>query len=170
MSWPWPSITWPLPTVLPEQVRKSYFVEARYQSQVWERETELPSRDIVSPEDVARLAEAFHQTHERIYAIRDPRSAVEFVNWKGRVAVRTTDRPARAETLPTPVSANPLNRRPAFFGVGVVDTPVYRGSALPPGAVVVGPAVIEEPTTTIVIYPGMSARVSAAGHFIVQIN
>jgi N-methylhydantoinase A len=159
-----------LPTVLPEQVRKSYFVEARYQSQVWELETELPSRDIVSPEDVARLAEAFHQTHERIYAIRDPRSAVEFVNWKGRVAVRTTDRPARAETLPTPVSANPLNRRPAFFGVGVVDTPVYRGSALPPGAVVVGPAVIEEPTTTIVIYPGMSARVSAAGHFIVQIN
>jgi N-methylhydantoinase A len=159
-----------LPAVLPEQVRKSYFVEARYQSQVWELETELPSRDIVSPEDVARLAEAFHQTHERIYAIRDPRSAVEFVNWKGRVAVRTMDRPARAETLPTPVSANPLNRRPAFFGVGVVDTPVYRGSALPPGAVVVGPAVIEEPTTTIVIYPGMSARVSAAGHFIVQIN
>jgi N-methylhydantoinase A len=160
-----------LPFVKPEQVRKTYFVEARYQSQVWELETELPYREIASSEDVVALAEAFHQTHERVYAVRDPGSAVEFVNWKGRVAVRVAPEPARSGATPQPFKAKPTRFRTAFFGdVKSVATPVHRGSELAPGATLAGPAVIEEPTTTIVLYPGMTTRVSADGNFIVQIG
>ena len=159
-----------LPSARPDQIRKSYFVEARYQSQVWELETELPDRDI-SDRSIPLLTESFHQVHERVYAIRDDASDVEFVNWKGRVSVRLRPEIANLETMPTPTLASTQRRRPAFFGTGgAIEAPVYRGSELQPGASIDGPAIIEEPTTTIVIYPGMTAAVSAVGHFIIRIH
>jgi N-methylhydantoinase A len=159
-----------LPSARPDQIRKSYFVEARYQSQVWELETELPDRDI-SDGSVPLLTESFHQVHERVYAIRDDASDVEFVNWKGRVSVRLRSEIANLETMPRPSIAATQRRRPAFFGTGgAIEAPVYRGSELQPGASIDGPAIIEEPTTTIVIYPGMTAAVSAVGHFIIRIH
>ena len=159
-----------LPSARPDQVRKSYFVEARYQSQVWELETELPDRDI-SDRSIPLLAESFHQVHERVYAIRDDASDVEFVNWKGRVSIRLRPEIPNLETLPTPVVALTQRRRSAFFGTGgPIEAPVYRGSELQPGASIDGPAIIEEPTTTIVVYPGMTATVSAIGHFIIRIH
>jgi N-methylhydantoinase A len=159
-----------LPSARPEQIRKSYFVEARYQSQVWELEAELPDRD-VSEKSVALLTESFHQVHERVYAIRDEASDVEFVNWKGRVSVRLRPEIVNLETAPAPTLASTQRRRAAFFGTGgAIETPVYRASELRPGASLDGPAIIEEPTTTIVVYPGMTATVSAVGHFIIRIN
>jgi N-methylhydantoinase A len=47
-------------------------------------------------------------------------------------------------------------------------TPVFRGVELKPGASIVGPAIIEEPTTTVVVYPRMSAFVSPSGHYILK--
>jgi len=47
-------------------------------------------------------------------------------------------------------------------------TPVFRGTELAPGAFIAGPAIIEEPTTTIVVYPKMSASVSPSGHYILR--
>jgi N-methylhydantoinase A len=157
-----------LPSARPDQIRKSYFVEARYQSQVWELETELPDRDI-SDRSIPFLRESFHQVHERVYAIRDDASDVEFVNWKGRVSVRARPEVANIEAMPTPSLASTQRRRPAFFGTGgAIETQVYRGSELQPGATLDGPAIIEEPTTTIVVYPGMTATVSAVGHYIIR--
>jgi len=48
------------------------------------------------------------------------------------------------------------------------NTLVFRGIDLPPGAFIAGPAIIEEPTTTIVVYPQMSATVSPSGHYILK--
>jgi N-methylhydantoinase A len=45
---------------------------------------------------------------------------------------------------------------------------VFRGDALAPGSFIAGPAIIEEPTTTIVVYPRMSALVSPSGHYILK--
>lgn len=159
-----------LPSVRPDQIRKTYFVEARYQSQVWELETEMPHRTVASAAEVQALAEAFHQTHERVYAVRDPASVVEFVNWKGRVAVHNGAESVAVDDAVQVADAVPTRFREAYFGAGLVKTPIYRGAELAGGAEFEGPAVIEEPTTTIVIYPEMKVRVSNAGHFIVQIN
>ena len=40
-----------------------------------------------------------------------------------------------------------------------MPTPVYRRDALAPGARIMGPAVIEEKTSTIVVYPKQIAQV-----------
>ena len=76
-------------------------------------------------------------------------------------AVAQADPPAR--------KPKPWARRAAYFGPDDLrKTPVFRGSELAPGAVIAGPAIIEEPTTTIVVYPKMSASVSASGHYILK--
>ncbi len=152
------------------EARVSLLVEARYRAQVWELDTPLPSPRLAGPADVAALAEAFHQAHERVYAVRDEGSPVEFVNWKGRIAIRMFDPPPPPETEAAPYDPAPDAMRPCFFAAaaGRAPTPIFRGERLLPGARIAGPAIIEEPTTTIVVPPGLSAALSAAGNYILR--
>jgi N-methylhydantoinase A len=150
-------------------VRTELLVEARYRAQVWELDTRLPAPRIGGPGDVAALAEAFHQTHERVYAVRDEGSPVEFVNWKGRIAITLFEPPPPPSVEARPHRPEPPERRACFFsGTGRVETAIFRGAGLRPGASITGPAIIEEPTTTIVVPPGFSARLSAAGNYILD--
>jgi N-methylhydantoinase A len=150
-------------------VRKEYLVEARYKSQVWELDTPLPVKRFRTAKDVAALVEAFHAVHDRVYAVRDEQSEVECVNWRGRISIRMARpaKPVHKKTMRR--KPKPLTRRDAYFGPDDVRlTPVFRGSELKPGAFIAGPAIIEEPTTTIVVYPRMSATVSPSGHYILR--
>jgi N-methylhydantoinase A len=61
-----------------------------------------------------------------------------------------------------------MSRQAFFGGADARKTPVFRGVELKPGASITGPAIIEEPTTTIVVYPQMSAFVSPSGHYILK--
>lgn len=151
-------------------VRTELLVEARYRAQVWELDTRLPAARIRGAADVAALAEAFHQTHERVYAVRDEGSPVEFVNWKGRIAITLFEPPPpAAAVVATPHRPEPPERRSCFFvETGRVETAIFKGAALSPGAGITGPAIIEEPTTTIVVPPGFSARLSASGNYILH--
>jgi N-methylhydantoinase A len=151
------------------QYRKEYFAEARYKSQVWELDTPLPVKRFRTAKDVAALVEAFHTVHDRVYAVRDEQSEVECVNWRGRMSIRLS-RPAKAagnkvgRHKPKPW----MTRQAYFGGESLRKTPVFRGIELKPGAAIAGPAIIEEPTTTIVVYPRMSAFVSPSGHYILK--
>ena len=146
-----------------------FWVEARYKAQVWELDTPVPSSSLDSDADVAALAESFHQVHERVYAVRDEGSPVEFVNWKGRVAIRMFEPPPLSETHAETYEPSPASRRSCYFlETGRSDTPIFNGGVLKPGASIAGPAIIEEPTTTIVVYPGLSATLSAAGNYILN--
>jgi N-methylhydantoinase A len=150
-------------------VHKEFLVEARYKSQVWELDTPLPVARFRTPKDVAALVEAFHTVHDRVYAVRDEQSEVECVNWRGRIAIRLSKPPKPLRKRIAARKPKPWARRPAYFGPDDLrKTPVFRGSELLPGAVIAGPAIIEEPTTTIVVYPKMSASVSPSGHYILK--
>ncbi len=150
-------------------VRTELLVEARYRAQVWELDTRLPGRRIGGAADVGALAEAFHQAHERVYAVRDEGSAVEFVNWKGRIAITLFEPPPPPIEAATPHSPEPDERRACYFTeTGRVETAIFKGARLRPGAEISGPAIIEEPTTTIVVPPGLSARLSAGGNYILS--
>ncbi len=46
-----------------------------------------------------------------------------------------------------------------------MTVPRYDGAALPAGTEIAGPALIREPTTTIVVYPGCNATVTALGNY-----
>lgn len=144
--------------------------EARYLSQVWELDTPLPCRRFDGPEDVEALVEAFHQVHERVFAVRDPSSPVEVVNWRMRLVVRLSTPPITApSTVERPAGAARTTRPCHFGGDEPVPTGIYRAEELAPGLRIEGPAIIEEPTTTLVVYPGMAAVVSGAGNYLLHV-
>jgi N-methylhydantoinase A len=158
-----------LGTAKDASIEIEFFAEARYRAQVWELDTAMPKPRLANDADVAELVEAFHQTHERVYAVRDEDSPVECVNWKGRISIRPFDPPPAPEPTSLENTPGAATERECFFGGDArVATPIFRGPDLVTGDKVKGPAIIEEPTTTIVIYPGMSARLSAAGNYILD--
>lgn len=63
------------------------------------------------------------------------------------------------------VIAKPHKTRRANLGQGFKDTPIFRGPDLKPGHEVMGPAIIEETFTTIVVYPGWKANMDDAGDY-----
>jgi N-methylhydantoinase A len=154
------------------EVSKEFFVEARYLYQVWELDVPLPVRRFRSEADVAALVQAFNAVHDRVFAVVDERNPVECLNWKGRVAVRLPGvSRGEAASPPKTYAPKPHAERTTYFDGGhAVKAPIFVGGELNPGATIAGPAVIEEPTTTIVIYPGSRAQLSTQGNFLLEIG
>ena len=148
----------------------SFTVEGRYRFQVWELEVPLPVERFRSDADVAALVEAFHTTHERLYAVRDVGGELECLNWRGQVSIDLGGADGAAAAAATETTATPVGERTAYFGDQAVATPIFRGPELVGGAALAGPAIVEEPTTTLVVYPGMRARKSGAGNYLLEVG
>ena len=148
-----------------------YLVEARYLFQVWELDVPLPFDRLRGPSDVDRLMRAFHDVHDRIYAVRDEQSPIECLNWKGRLSVKINDDPAPAVSTAGQKNLKSKQRTQAYFGgTTAVETPVFVGDDLVPGSVLQGPAIIVEPTTTIVVDERSTLRVSDASNFLIDVQ
>jgi N-methylhydantoinase A len=147
-----------------------YFAEARYLAQVWELDTPIARGKFRNDEDVSALVDSFHQVHERVFAVRDEGSPVEIVNWKARLTAKINRSTPTAAPAAANNSATPTSKRNCFFGSSSpVVTAIFKAADIQPGALIEGPAIIEEPTTTVVIYPGMNARVSGAGNYLLNV-
>src|SRR5262245_39205407 len=111
---------------------------------------------------------AFHDAHERQYGycFRDrPEQHVEWVNLRvtGVGPIRRPElRPATAGSGAAP------GRRPVSFDGEFRETPIHARSALGPGDVLPGPAIIEEYGSTIPVHPGYSATVDRFGNLVVS--
>jgi N-methylhydantoinase A len=153
-----------LPAGVAGTVRRRYFVEARYAHQVWDLSIPLEGDGIEDEHALARLLERFHDAHERIFAVREPGQRIEMSQWKGRVSAATAKPPLGAARVPGN-GALPAPRIAFFPELGEVEIPVHLGDRLAPGTAVAGPALVIEPETTIVVYPGWRAHVSALGNY-----
>ena len=60
-------------------------------------------------------------------------------------------------------SLEAIGTRPAWFDGATVECSVYDGATLPAGARIAGPAFVELPTTTLVVYPGHIAVQESTG-------
>jgi N-methylhydantoinase A len=148
--------------------RKDFLVEARYRAQVWELDVPVPRR-LDSDEDVRAVEEAFHATHERIFAVREPGQYLECLLWKVR-ATAVLDKPKLRPRQPAPTGADAEGQVEAYFNeTGLATVPRYDGPSLPAGTNIVGPAILREPTTTIVVYPGSSAVVTQHGNYLLEL-
>lgn len=153
-----------LPAGLGGVVEVRYSVESRYAYQVWDIPIPLEGEGVADEQALERLTERFHDAHERIFAVREPGQKVEMNQWKGRVVVNTAKPPVAATRDGAP--AGKRSRRVAYLPeVGEVEIPVYRGSQLAGGDEVEGPALVIEPETTIVVYPGWRAEVTDLGNY-----
>jgi N-methylhydantoinase A len=146
-----------------ERLQTHRRVGMRYRGQSYE--VAVPVASLRGTEDMAALIERFHDAHRRRYGHMAQAEAVEIVNFQvtavgliPKPAMQTFDAPAAGAQPPTaPYAA----RRAYFNGGDACDAPVLRRSALLPGTRIAGPAVIEEKTSTTVLYPGQRATVDA---------
>jgi N-methylhydantoinase A len=154
-----------------QDITTEVFAEARYEYQLWELEIAVPVQRFSGPEDLVALTDAFHAAHQRIFAVSEPGQDVEFTSWRVRVTASLGEPPLVSREAGGEQPAPPRTTRRAYFSeTGWVDTPVYTGETLLPGARVEGPAVIEEPTTTIVVYPRSVATATSAESYAVRLD
>jgi N-methylhydantoinase A len=146
------------------------FIDARYEGQNFEVIVPLPDG---SDSALDLFLRAFAQGHAREYGYELPGKPVEIVNCRLQAlgAVPKAPLSELAPSTQTLQSAH-LNDRRVHFGAayGWIDTPVYRRSALGAGSVVLGPAVIEEMSSTIAIAPGRRAEVDRIGNIVVHVR
>jgi N-methylhydantoinase A len=147
-----------------------YFVEARYPYQVWELDVALPKGRFDSQAELDAMIEAFHREHERVFAVKEPGQQVECVYWRGRLTARLDGPPLSRATAAGAGAPVPHSRQAIFFaGHRELETPRFHGEDLAPGTSIEGPAIIDEPTTTIVVYPQSRARVTELHNYLLEI-
>jgi len=65
-------------------------------------------------------------------------------------------------------AAQPKSVRQVHFTDRWEDTAIYNRLDLPVGAKIVGPAILEQPDTTVLIEPGMTGRVDRFGNTVIE--
>ncbi len=151
--------------VASEDRRFERWVEARYRRQVHTVRVRVPS-ELESEFAVGQIGVAFEAEYERLFgpgsALKD--AGIEMVDY-GVDAIGIVVKPPAARQSGGGAAA-PRSSRSAFCPIvnKLVDTPVYDGMRMAPGASVTGPAVIEHPGTTIVLHTGHKARIDEFGN------
>ena len=148
-----------------------YQVNLRYPGQNWSLTVDVGRVDgagkatFVDDGLVPRAAEEFHALHEREYGHSRLEEEPEITGVR-LVTTAASPMPAfgSASREAISVPAHTSLRR-ANLGRGFEEVPIYRGPDLAPGSVIESPAIIEESFTTIVVYPGWTAHVDAAGDY-----
>jgi N-methylhydantoinase A len=150
---------------VPKQRRRfDCIIDARYLGQNHEVPVRL-SGDGVSREDFIR---AFGDAHRREYGYDIAGRAVEVVNCRLK-AVGLIDRPsprfAGSSMAPLPKAV-----RRVHFDDGWLETPVFDREALPIGANLLGPAILDEMSATTLLPPGCELTVTRSGNLLLEIG
>jgi len=142
-----------------DSIRVRCRLDMRYVGQGHEIEVLLPSGG-ATPD----LMALFEGRYEELYGQTLPGTPVQIITWKVEAAGPDPldGRAMRVQGERTHASAT-RGVRPAYIeGAGFVDCQVYDRVALSPGALIDGPALIEEPESTCLI--GQSDRASIDSH------
>jgi N-methylhydantoinase A len=143
-------------------------LDMRYVDQIHECQVDIPAQDL-TPQNIGEIVEAFHHRHEELFTYSERDNHVEIINLESTV-IGQVPRPqlpafVRGNTDPTQAR---IGQRRAFFEEhgGFVAALVYDGAQLLVGNVVQGPAIIDEVTTTIVVFPGWQVRLDDPGMYV----
>ncbi|MDT4958360.1 MAG: N-methylhydantoinase [Pseudonocardiales bacterium] len=145
--------------------------DLRYFGQAFE--VRVPVQGPLDAAGADEVAGRFHDAHRALYGYDfrdDPSQHVEWVNLRVS-GIGPIHRPELRELPPGDGDASPARTgaRPVCFDAdtGYVDTAIYRRPDLAPGAVIHGPAIIEEYGSTVPLHPGFVARVDGYGNLLV---
>ncbi|WP_417589055.1 hydantoinase/oxoprolinase family protein [Pararhodobacter oceanensis] len=144
----------------PSEVNFLRYGKLRYQNQ--EHTTEVLLNGTVSDAELGQITRDFHEAYEREYTYRlDAPVEMVGIHLVARAEV------GKLELKPAPLGD--ADATPAHKGQRQVDyalegkhtADIYDGTKLAPGMKFDGPAIIEDPGTTIVIHPGNKVEIDA---------
>ncbi len=153
-----------------EELREEGFTETpevhrsismRYAGQNYEHDVKLQD-GAVNSESLRQAFDEFHRLHEQLYGYSISGEVIELIR-VNVTAIGRTKKP-RLKMPPSNKDPQPRQTRSVYFDKsGFVSCPVYHRDDLPGQFSVVGPAVIEEVDSTILLHPGHTLQVNQHG-------
>jgi N-methylhydantoinase A len=143
----------------PGSIRLERQVDVRYVGQNYELAVPWAG-------DVAALRRDFEALHQRLYGYATG-DAMECVNLRVRAfvpsdAARLPDWPGRGPAVPS------AEQRAYFPELGETSLPIYRRADLAPEHPLKGPALLEDPWATTLVYPGQTAVLDRFGNVLIE--
>jgi N-methylhydantoinase A len=150
-----------------EEVEIERAIDLHYRGQLWSVRVPLAA----GPFNAAAARRNFEAEYQRLYGHVQPDGGIVAASLRVAARAKTGTPKGRPQG-----AGNAPNKRPAptrcvwHDGHGWLETAVWEGIGLHPGARVSGPAVIEERTTTVVLGPGDRLVVDATGNFMIEVG
>jgi N-methylhydantoinase A/oxoprolinase/acetone carboxylase beta subunit len=142
----------------PAHQRLMRSVDVRYRGQAFELNVAVGD-----PQEVDALEAEFHAQHRLTYGHANPQTPVELVNAR-LVAYGVVARPAAERHGHGAGAEAPALRRAVWFGGTAHECPAWDRERLASGALLRGPAIVEEFGATTVIPPGWGGIVDTQGN------
>jgi len=142
--------------ITPERIKFTYSCDLRYEAQFNEIEvnTPLSSKQTFTLNELPLLQRAFDKKHDLLYGYSLPGATLELICLR-LVVEGAVEKPSFAETAFAGEDASTAikGQREIYFAGEHTKVPVYNGNKMGYGNQLCGPAIIEEPTTTILVTP-----------------
>jgi N-methylhydantoinase A len=157
--------------LIEDQMTPTFAVDMRLAGQAYEVTVDLadagPHRG-----DEGRLSEQYSSTYRNRFGRPPPPVPMEVVNWRVRVSGPPPVFPLRQEEGATATLAAARKATRSVYlpeRGGLTETAVFDRSRLPTGVGIVGPAIVEEPESTIVVGSQTRASLDPDGNLIVEL-
>ena len=143
-------------------------MELRYVGQIHDCTVDIGSFEI-NAQTVDQIKDAFHDRHEQLFTYSERSNQIELVNIESTLYGRV-ERPSPASITGNRRLEDALKgHRDLIFSEDGrrSSAPLYDGAKIGAGHKIVGPAVIEETTATIVIQPKWQAELHSSASYII---
>ena len=155
---------------VPAQRRRFEFTcDMQFEGQFNVLETPIGALDkgALGQSEIADIKRHFAEHHARVYGYSIPDTPIEIQTVR-LAAIGVRDDPPFQPIAVGGVSPEAARKdsRAAWFGGAEVPTPIYEGGTLKAGNEIAGPAIVEEPTTTVKIDPGWMLKVDEIGSYL----
>jgi N-methylhydantoinase A len=158
-----------------DQIHIERAVDARYPNQVHELTLPIES---VPPYDRAALRgieQTFHREHDQRFTYALTELPIECLHWRitaiGRMPLAARDDSTSAIDDADQGTAVPAGNRETYVaGEGMVSFAIHRAGDLVPSAVIDGPAIVQAPTTTVLLMRGDRLQVQTDRSYLIDIG
>ncbi|WP_442546121.1 hydantoinase/oxoprolinase family protein (plasmid) [Arthrobacter sp. KN11-1C] len=152
-------------SIKPDDTELFRTLDLRYLGQTYE--LPISSSGEFNDQERDRVIRTFHEAHAQRYGHAAPEDPVELVNVKTYALVRAPKVSEwRIDAAERSESPTPVRTQRAYFQ-GWHETPFYERASLGFKASIVGPAVVQENLTTIVVLPGQRCVVDESGDLVI---
>jgi len=138
----------------PAALNFTVVLEMRYVGQNFELPIPLLPAETRAPPAVETLRARFFEHHDRQYGFHSDQGLIEVVNIRLTAEVEENPPPGGPGAEGDAPHGGATGTRPVWFDGALVQTSVYDRSSLALGQSLIGPAVIEQPDTTTLLFPG----------------
>jgi N-methylhydantoinase A len=145
--------------------------DLRYRGQNFELQVEVPAGEI-GPQTLRQVESGFHTAHKALYSYALSSAPVEIVNLRvTATAPLPRARAAQIEPQTGGIERAQVAERRVFFGrrYGWLPARCFARARLGSGAMIQGPAVLQQLDSTVVLAPGDAGRIDRFGNLIIDV-